>query len=142
MALGAQLPVQAVTMGEGLRRTVSQVPEFAGMPLWCAGMARRDRVFLERDGNPGPEAFMLEALPCPGQPVLLAGDASALVAAAIARTGGIARCSGIERADVRAIAAIGRDRLAGRLPSRPALPLYVDPPEAKAPAAGLRPAPA
>jgi tRNA threonylcarbamoyladenosine biosynthesis protein TsaB len=41
----------------------------------------------------------------------------------------------------RHIAVVGERRLAGELPPRPALPLYVDPPEARLPAAGLRPAP-
>ena len=41
-----------------------------------------------------------------------------------------------------AIAAAGSARVAGQLPPRDAQPLYVDPPEAKLPAGGLRPTPA
>jgi hypothetical protein len=39
------------------------------------------------------------------------------------------------------IAAAARRRLRGELPPLPAQPLYVDPPEAKLPAGGLRPPP-
>jgi hypothetical protein len=41
----------------------------------------------------------------------------------------------------RHIAVVGARRLAGDLPPRPAQPLYVDPPEARLPQGGLRPAP-
>jgi len=41
----------------------------------------------------------------------------------------------------RHIAAVACQRLAGALPPLPAQPLYVDPPEARLPAGGLRPPP-
>jgi hypothetical protein len=41
----------------------------------------------------------------------------------------------------RHIAAIAARRLTGGMPPLPAQPLYVDPPEAKLPAGGLRPPP-
>jgi hypothetical protein len=74
--------------------------------------------------------------------VLLAGDAAAPVAARIRSAGGVAAVSPVEQPDPLAIAAIALDRLRGRLPPLAALPLYVDAPEAKRPAAGLRPLPA
>ena len=42
----------------------------------------------------------------------------------------------------RHVAVVGERRLAGTLPPLPAQPLYVDPPEARRPAGGLRPPPA
>ena len=149
LALGAGLPLQGVTIGEALRRTCRPGPvaHAADMPLWCVGMARRSRVFLERDECEGPHAFMIDDLPIPLAPVLLAGDASDLAAARIAARGGVAYRSLVEEPDACAIAAVALDRLEARLAagssgSRAALPLYVDPPEARPPAAGLRPAPA
>ena len=155
LALGTGLPLQGVSAAEGLRRTLRRDPDDDGpgndrprldgpggaMPLWCVTMARRERVFLERPGGAGPQAFMLDALPRPGQPVLLAGDASVPVAARLRQDGCVARCSGIERPEAGAIALVALDRQEGRLPSRAALPVYVDAPEARRPAAGLRPPP-
>jgi hypothetical protein len=43
--------------------------------------------------------------------------------------------------DAVAVAHVGALRLAGTLPPLAAQPLYIDPPEAKLPAGGLRPAP-
>ncbi len=153
LALGTGVPLQGVAAPEALRRTLSD--SYAGadapahgsaarlpsMPIWCVGMARRDRVFLDRGQASGPEAFMLDALPLPEQPVLLAGDASVPVAARIGQAGGVACRSGIERPDARAIAMIALDRHEGRLPPCAALPLYVDAPETKRPASGLRASP-
>jgi hypothetical protein len=39
------------------------------------------------------------------------------------------------------VAAVGARRLRGELPPLEAMPLYIDPPEAKLPAGGLRPPP-
>lgn len=138
VALGAGVRLHGVSVSEALRRSVR---ESFSMPVWWVGAARRDRVFLDRDDGNGPQAFMLDALPLPSHPVLLAGDAAAVVAQAIEQAGGTAQLSAVERPDSCAIAACGLDQLEGRLPSQPALPLYVDPPEAKRPAAGLRPQP-
>ena len=153
LALGTGVKLQGVAAPEALRRTLSDgyagadVPAHgpAGrllpMPVWCAGVARRDRVFLDRGEACGPEAFMLDALPLPEQPVLLAGDAAVAVAARIGEAGGVAHYSGVERPDPRAVAMIALDRQEGRLPPLAALPFYVDAPEARRPAAGLRASP-
>ena len=107
VALGSGAKLCGVSVPEALRRSV---PEEQGRPLWCVGLLRCDRVFLQRHAHSASLACLLEALPVPEQPVLLAGDASALVAATIKR----AIPTGVTR----------------------------DPPEAKRPAAGLRPHPA
>ena len=139
IALGAALPVHGVAVGEALRRTAGAD---GTVPLWCVSIARRDRVFLDRGDAGPPRGFMLDRVPVPVRPVMLAGDASTIVAAHIVRRGGVAECSPVERADPRAIAGVALDRLEGRLEPLAALPLYVDPPEARLPAAGLRPPPA
>lgn len=148
IALGSDVPLEGVTQGEALARTASRGGvQLSAMPLWCACMARRDRVFLERadpdapDAFMPPEAFMLDALPVPPHPVRLAGDASSAVAARIEAAGGQAFQTGIECPEAWSIAAVALDRLEGRLASAAALPLYIDPPEARLPAAGLRPPP-
>lgn len=142
IALGSGVPLQGVTQGEALARTVDRRGvRLPAMPLWCVGMARRDRVFLERAAPDAPEAFMLDALPVPPHPVRLAGDASSAVAARIEAAGGRAFQTDVESPEAWAIAAVALDRLEGRLASLAALPLYVDPPEARRPAAGLRPPP-
>ncbi|WP_428391233.1 tRNA (adenosine(37)-N6)-threonylcarbamoyltransferase complex dimerization subunit type 1 TsaB [Lichenicoccus sp.] len=134
LTMRADLPLHGVTRAEALRRSVGDT---GGRPLWCVTIARRDRVFIETDAGSGPRGTMLDALPSPAEAVLLAGDAAALVAARIAR----AIDSGVERPTPEAIAEVALDRLSGRLPPLAALPLYVDAPEAKLPAGGLRPAP-
>ena len=144
LVLGTGAGLQGVSTAEALRRTLRRdhaMPADTSMPLWYAGIARRDRVFLERCESRGPEAFMLDALPRPAHAVLLAGDASTLVAERIGQAGGVAHCSGVERPDAIAIAQVGLDRHEGRLPGLAALPLYVDAPEARLPASGLRPPP-
>ena len=135
LALGADVPLHGVTRAEALRRSVG---ETGGRPLWCVNVARRDRVFIEIDPGEGPFGCMLDALPAPSVPVLLAGDAAATLAARIAH----AVHSGIERPTSEAIAQVALDRALARLPPLAPLPLYIDPPEAKLPAGGLRPAPA
>ncbi len=127
LALGTGAMLHGVASGEALRHTVATHAAGGahGLPLWCVTVARRDRVFLERAGDAHPQAFMLEALPVPVQPVLLAGDAAETVAAALARAGARARCSGVTRPDPVAVAALA---------------LYVDPPLARA-APAVRPPP-
>ena len=142
IALGTGAILHGVTLGEALRRTLRDrgAEDAHGSPLWCVAIARRDRVFLQRAPDARAEAFMLDALPIPSQPVLLAGDASSLVAAALARVGGQARSSGVTRPDPRAVAAVALDRLTAGLPAPAALPLYVDPPLASV-ASHTRPPP-
>ena len=87
-------------------------------------------------------ATPLDALPMPEGKVALAGDTAVAVAARLA-----ARDCGREMlTDARLrcctpFAVAAERRLRGQLRPLPAQPLYVDPPEARLPAGGLRPPP-
>ncbi|WP_428376299.1 tRNA (adenosine(37)-N6)-threonylcarbamoyltransferase complex dimerization subunit type 1 TsaB [Lichenicoccus sp.] len=160
LSLGSGGRLIGVTTGEALRRTAAEqelrrtaaqqaLRHTAGAqapPIWCVTQARRGRIFLDRDPG-GPVGCMLADLPRPERGaesgfVLLAGDASETVAATLAAAGVAAQALGIAHPDPLAIAGVALDRLAGRLPPLVVQPLYVDPPEARPPASGLRPAPA
>lgn len=108
-------------------------------PLWVVLRARRGRLFLLRDG--GAEAFADDDLPFTRAPIALAGDAANEVAARFAARGGDVMLTNAKAIDPVWVAKAAMARLAAGLPPVPALPVYVDPPEAKLPAAGLRPAP-
>jgi len=108
-------------------------------PLWVAIRARRGRLFLLRDGK--AEAFADSAVPVPDGPVAIAGEEAPWLAAYLAAKGVDVMLTSARLMDA---AWVGRAALAqkaaGQAPGA-ALPLYVDPPEAKLPAAGLRPPP-
>jgi tRNA threonylcarbamoyladenosine biosynthesis protein TsaB len=141
IALAAGCPVVGVTVGEAMAAAVSGHGEGA---LWTAIDSRRGRVFLDRgpvDGADDIAAHDLAALPTPTGPVMVGGDAAEAVVAALAAAGAHA-----ELADPRLplplhVARAAMRRMSGALPARAAQPLYVDPPEAKLPAGGLRPLP-
>jgi tRNA threonylcarbamoyladenosine biosynthesis protein TsaB len=116
IALGLGIPVVAVSVGEAL---AAALPRLLGRTLWCATGRTRDRVFLE-----------------------IAGDAAIQVVARLAARDHDVMLTGARLPTAWAVAAAGSERFAGRLPPRDAQPLYVDPPEAKLPAGGLRPPPA
>jgi tRNA threonylcarbamoyladenosine biosynthesis protein TsaB len=137
IALASGRPLVGVTLAEALAEAV---PERGGRALWVAIDSRRGRVFLHT-GEGDFAAVALDALPLPPGPVILAGDAAAAVAAALAARGADATPSGVRLPLARHVAAIGARRLAGRLAPLAAQPLYVDPPEARLPAGGLRPPP-
>ena len=108
-------------------------------PLWVGIRARRGRLFLLRDGK--AEAFADEALPLPEVPVAIAGEEAPFLAAYIAAKGGDVMLTSARLIDAAWVGRVAlRQKAAGQAPAA-ALPLYVDPPEAKLPAAGLRPAP-
>ena len=136
IALAAARPVIGVTVAEALAEAVTLPP---GRTLWVAIDSRRGRVFLARDGTIAPEA--LTALPRPQGPIALAGDAANDVAARLAARGHDVMLTSAHLPDAIAVARVAANRLAGLLPPLPAQPLYIDPPEAKLPAGGLRPAP-
>ena len=125
IGLGAAVPVRGVSIGDAVRAACT-----ATRPVWVAIDSKRDRVFLDDGG--GIVALALDALPAPAGPVAVAGDAAAAVAARLA-----ARGFDVQVLDVRGAAPPG----IAAAPGRAALPLYVDPPEARA-STGLRPAPA
>ena len=136
IALAAGRPVIAVRVAEALAESLT-LP--TGRTLWVAIDSRRGRVFLDRDGAVAAES--LAALPRPSGPVALAGDAANQVAARLAARGDNVMLTNAHLPDAVAVARVAARRLAGALPPLAAQPLYIDPPEAKLPAGGLRPAP-
>jgi len=137
IALAAARPILGVTVAEALAAALSLPP---GRALWVAIDSRRGRVFLDRNGAIAP--FALADLPRPEIPIALAGDAAIDVAARLAARGHDVMLTDARLPDAVHVAAVGAARLAGRLPPRAAQPLYIDPPEARLPAGGLRPPPA
>jgi tRNA threonylcarbamoyl adenosine modification protein YeaZ len=133
---GAGRPVLGVTVAEALAQAAG---EHGGRALWVAIDSRRGRVFLDRAGQLG--AHGLDALPPACGPVAVAGDAAPEVAARLASRGEDVTLTAIRLPHAADVAAVGARRLAGELPPLPAQPLYVDPPEARLPAGGLRPPP-
>ena len=132
IGLAAGAPVVGVTVGEALAGDGAP-----GRALWVAIDTRRGRVFLDRDGD--VQSFALDALPDPGGPVAVAGDAAIAVASRLA-----ARDANVRLLDARiptpaGVASAALRRAALGLPPRPAQPLYVDAPEAR-PGGGARPA--
>lgn len=109
-------------------------------PLWVIIRARRGRLFLLRnDGK--PEAFADNDLPISSEPIAIAGDEAEMAAAFLAARGAKTTLTNVRLPDVVCIGkAALRHKQAQDTPGM-AFPLYVDPPEAKLPAAGLRPAP-
>lgn len=124
IALGAGIPVWGVTVGAALR---AGSPD--ARPIWIAIDSKRGRVFLDRAGTVATVA--LDALPQPGGPVAIAGDAAIAVAARLAAKGFDVKLLAARLPTAAGIAAAERV---------PPLPLYVDPPEARPGPAG-RPAP-
>jgi tRNA threonylcarbamoyl adenosine modification protein YeaZ len=137
LALGAGVPVIGVTVGEAL---ADALPFLGIRQLWSTIDSRRGRIFLERDGT--VVACALDALPEPQGPVAVAGDAAVAVAARLAARNADVMLTDARLPLVRHVAMVAARRHAGSLPPRAAQPLYVDPPEAKLPAGGLRPPPA
>jgi tRNA threonylcarbamoyladenosine biosynthesis protein TsaB len=137
MALALGIPVIAVTVGEAL---AAALPSLPNRTLWIATDSRRDRVFLEI--GDAVAACDLASLPTPTGPIAIAGDAAIQVAARLAARDCDVMLTNARLPAAWAVAAAGSARFAGQLPPRDAQPLYVDPPEAKLPAGGLRPAPA
>lgn len=137
LALGTNRRVVGVTVGEALAVAVRPL---SGRELWVATDSRRDRVFLDRGGQ--VEAFVLADLPDPQRPVAVAGEQAIEVAARLAARDFDVLLTDARYPGLADISRAARERVEGRLPPRTALPLYVDPPEARLPAGGLRPPPA
>ncbi|MBR0644079.1 tRNA (adenosine(37)-N6)-threonylcarbamoyltransferase complex dimerization subunit type 1 TsaB [Plastoroseomonas hellenica] len=139
IALGAGLPLIGVTTGEALAAAIPAERRL-GRALWSVVDNRRGRVVLERfapgamvpDGP--PEAFEEAALPAPPGPVVIAGDAAAAVAARLAAQERDVLLSDARLPEAAALARVAAARLAGALPPRDAVPLYVEPPAVRAPA--------
>lgn len=136
IALAHGIPVIGVTVGEAI---ASALPHLGGRELWVVTASRRGHVFLERDGIVFSAA--LDALPLPIGPVAIAGPAANDVAARLAAREANVMLTNARFAAPRHIALAATRRHLGQMRARPAQPLYVDPPEAKPPAGGLRPPP-
>ncbi|ATU73887.1 tRNA (adenosine(37)-N6)-threonylcarbamoyltransferase complex dimerization subunit type 1 TsaB [Komagataeibacter rhaeticus] len=144
LAAGSGCAVVGVTTGEAMRDALQAAAQpLCARPLWCT-IARRGRVFIEMPGagaDTHVSAHMLDALDLPPGPLLLAGNGAQWVKDAVPERQDV-HLLPLPQPDPLAIAATALRRWQGALPSRAAQPLYVDAPEAKLPAAGLRPAPA
>jgi tRNA threonylcarbamoyladenosine biosynthesis protein TsaB len=130
-AAAAGLPLIGVTVAEAFRMALPRLDR----PLWIAIRARRDRIFLLRDNL--AEAYADAGIPRPTTPVALAGDAANDVAARLAASGADVLLTNAGQLDPVWVA----QAAAAGPPLRAITPLYIDPPEAKLPAAGLRPPP-
>jgi tRNA threonylcarbamoyladenosine biosynthesis protein TsaB len=128
LALAAGRPVIGVTVGEAL---ADSLPQLGGRNLWCATTSRRGRIFLEI----GDEVLSLALvdLPDPNGPVAVAGGAAADVASRLAARGANVMLTDARLPTGRHIAEVAARRFLGAIRGLPAVPLYVDPPEAKLP---------
>lgn len=135
-ALGVGAELVGVSRAEALAPALdAELARHEGLAGWLlVTSARRGRVFVE-DNQGGLRAISVaDWQPPPGR-WLVAGDA----AEALTFDEPVRSAAGAP--DPEQIARAALRRLAGELPPRQALPLYVDPPEAKLPADGLRAAP-
>jgi tRNA threonylcarbamoyladenosine biosynthesis protein TsaB len=136
IGLALAVPVVGVTVGEAI---ADAFPHLGDRVLWTVTDSRRGHIFLER----GAEVMSLAeaTLPLPADKVAIAGSAAVHVAARLAAAGANVMLTDARFALARHIALVAARRHAGDIPVRAAQPLYVDPPEARLPAAGLRPPP-
>ncbi len=137
MALAAGRPVGGVTTGEAL---ADALPDCGGRAVWVAIDDRRGGVFLEREGIVARVAA--EAIPVPAGPVAIAGDVAVAVAARLAARGYDVMLTDRRLPQPGHVAGAAATRLAAGVPLRPAQPLYVVPPAARAPRHPVRPPPA
>jgi tRNA threonylcarbamoyladenosine biosynthesis protein TsaB len=136
IGLALSVPVVGVTVAEAFEAACLPLD---GRRLWVAIVARRGRVFV--DMGDGAAAYGTEALPPAGGRIAVAGNAATFVAAALAAKGADVMLTDARLPQAKHVALVGIGRVAGqRLPLAP-LPVYVDAPEARLPAAGLRAAP-
>ncbi len=134
LACGAS--VVGVTVGEAM---ASAFPRLGARTLWVATASRRGHIFLERGGR--VLSLASDALPPAEGPVAVAGPAALQVAARLAGRGDDVLLTDARFPAPRHIALVAERRWRGELAPLEAWPLYVDPPEARPPAGGLRPPP-
>jgi tRNA threonylcarbamoyl adenosine modification protein YeaZ len=137
IGLARGVPVIGVTVGEAIAEAF---PQLGDRLLWIVTDSRRGYIFLESNGE--TVSVAVETLPRPTHKVAVAGGAALHIAARLAASGANVMLTDARFALPRHIALVAVRRHAGALPPRSALPLYVDPPEARLPAGGLRPPPA
>ncbi len=136
IGLGLGLPVMGVTVAEAFGEILAALD---GRSLWVAIEARSGRVFI--DAGQGAHGYATNALPQPAGRIAIAGNAANFVAGALAARGADVKLTAARVAGAAQVAAIGVKRHQGLLPPLAPLPIYVDAPEAKRPAGGLREAP-
>jgi tRNA threonylcarbamoyl adenosine modification protein YeaZ len=137
VGLGFGVEVVGVSVTEAL---AAELGDPGGRELWVATAARRGRGFIE--AGSGAVGFATDALPHPRGPIIIAGNAANEVAGALAAKGVNVKLMSARVPLAERVAAVGAARACGALPPLAALPLYVDAPEAKLPAGGLRAPPA
>ena len=138
VALAAGCPIAGVTAAEAFAS--EDEVHLAGRSLWTAMDSRRGRVFLDR--GTGFEGLALDDMPATRERVALAGDAANEAAAVLAARGTDVMLTRLRLPTPTQVARVGLRRAQGEIAPLAAVPLYIDPPEAKLPAGGLRPAPA
>ncbi|OUJ10382.1 tRNA (adenosine(37)-N6)-threonylcarbamoyltransferase complex dimerization subunit type 1 TsaB [Acetobacter okinawensis] len=135
-AVGVGCPVVGVTRAEALAPELDAALVAAADPLagWLVvTAARKGRVFVE--DKHAVRAVSIADWQAPQGAWLVAGEARMELpfpSAIMCQT---------SHPSVEQIATAALRRVRGELPARAALPVYVDPPEAKLPASGLRAAP-
>ena len=136
LAAGAGVPIVGVTVAEAL---LAADPSPSERMAWVALDSRREgRIFLGTGA--AMQAVFVAGLPVPDGPVQVFGDAAPVVAQALRDAGADAVCASEGRIDAALVGQVALRRLAGDIPACDALPLYVEPPEARA-AVQIRPAP-
>jgi tRNA threonylcarbamoyladenosine biosynthesis protein TsaB len=133
-AAASAIPLFGVTVAEAFAAAFPTLHR----PLWVAIRARKDRIFILRDGD--AQAYADADIPRSKTPIALAGDAAGEVAARLAAAGYDVLLTNARLIDPVWVARAALSRHADNLP-HPAQPLYVDPPEARQPMGGLRPEP-
>ena len=135
LAIGAGIPVAGVTVAEALLEAAPTDQR----AIWIALDSRRaGRIFLDCDGV--MEAIAFDSLPWPDGPVTVLGDAAGSVVVALRAAGADAISAEIGSVSPEAVGRVAQRRVEGLLAPCPVQPLYIEPPEARPPAA-LRPAP-
>ncbi|BCK76544.1 peptidase [Acetobacter aceti NRIC 0242] len=142
LAFGYDCPVVGVTRGEALADALSAYVTQHNLDGWlCVTAARSGRWFVESAAPDSLTSGSVVAVrqadwDAPSGHWLIAGD---VVDDVLLKAPGSLKAFPIPgEAGMQEIARAGLNRLQGHIAPRPALPLYVDPPEAKLPAAGLR----
>ena len=134
-AAGAEIPLWGIPADAAYAIPFPQLHR----PLWVTIRARKGRLFLLRNGT--AEAYADSDIPRPPGPIALAGDAAAEITALLAARGFDVLLTNAKAINPVWTALAAQLQAARGTPPHPAQPAYIDPPEAKLPAGGLRPAP-
>jgi len=136
VGLGCQVAVVGVTVREAFEAAALKLD---GRRLLVAVAARRGRVFF--DMGEGPVGYGTDALPAVSGRIAVAGNAAIPVAGALAARGTDVMLMDARLPRAEHVAMVGVERVCGRLAPLAPLPIYIDVPEARLPAGGLRAAP-